>query len=47
MSRNDLERKMRIDDLWNGVRNALWAVFWTGAVCFALGIINYLEQMAW
>lgn len=47
MSRNDLERKMRIDDLWNGVRNALWAVFWTGTVCFALGIINHLEQMAW
>ena len=47
MSRNDLERKMRIDDLWNGVRNALWAVFWTGAGCFALGIINHLEQMTW
>lgn len=47
MSRNDLERKMRIDDLWNGVRNTLWAVFWTGAVCFALGIINYLEHMPW
>ena len=47
MSRNDLERKMRIADLWNGVRNALWAVFWTGAVCFALGIINYLEHMPW
>lgn len=47
MSRNDLERKMRIDDLWNGVRNALWAVFWTGVVCFALGIINYLEHTPW
>lgn len=47
MSRNDLERKMRIDDRWNGVRNALWAVFWTGAVIFAWGIINHLERLSW
>ena len=47
MSRNELERQMRIDGLWNGARDTLWAAFWVGAVCFALAIINHLEHMPW
>lgn len=47
MSSNELERQMRLDGLWNGVRDTLWAVFWTGAMGLALAIINHLERLPW
>ena len=47
MSRTELVRQMRLDGLWDGVRNTLWAVFWTGGVGFALAIINHLERLPW
>lgn len=47
MSSNELERKWQKAVFWAYVGDSLRALFWTGAVIFAWGIINHLEHLPW
>lgn len=42
-----LEKQWQRAVFWAYVGDSLRALFWTGAVCFALGIINHLERLPW